>query len=183
MTNDRTWFRCIRMLAEPSLLAIEWMLYCDFFFISISSPLNFLFLFKTICFLIAFFCLLQLGELSQSNQRLELSSTRLDETQRRLDSRLGVISKFLPFGICLTTTKEECRRFRRRCQLGSKPKEYASREEIRNQWQLAGCRKRQSAFFWYGECLYHIYLRKEREREMHSTWRYIEFTAENEERV
>ena len=37
---------------------------------------------------------LQLGELSQSNQRLELSSTRLDETQRRLDSRLGVISKF-----------------------------------------------------------------------------------------
>lgn len=38
--------------------------------------------------------LTQLGELSQSNQRLELSSTRLDETQRRLDSRLGVISKF-----------------------------------------------------------------------------------------
>lgn len=37
---------------------------------------------------------LKLGELSQSNQRLELSSTRLDETQRRLDSRLGVISKF-----------------------------------------------------------------------------------------
>ncbi|XP_046632124.1 uncharacterized protein LOC124311812 [Daphnia pulicaria] len=34
-----------------------------------------------------------LGELSQSNQRLELSSTRLDETQRRLDSRLGVISE------------------------------------------------------------------------------------------
>lgn len=40
---------------------------------------------------------LQLGELSQSNQRLELSSTRLDETQRRLDSRLGVISKFRDF--------------------------------------------------------------------------------------
>ena len=35
----------------------------------------------------------KLGELSQSNQRLELSSTRLDETQRRLDSRLGVISE------------------------------------------------------------------------------------------
>ena len=35
----------------------------------------------------------QLGELSQSNQRLELSSTRLDETQRRLDSRMGVISE------------------------------------------------------------------------------------------
>jgi len=34
-----------------------------------------------------------LGELSQSNQRLELSSTRLDETQRRLDSRMGVISE------------------------------------------------------------------------------------------
>ena len=48
----------------------------------------------------------QLGELSQSNQRLELSSTRLDETQRRLDSRLGVISKSIfSFSFSMTQKK------------------------------------------------------------------------------
>jgi len=34
-----------------------------------------------------------LGELNQSNQRLELSSNRVDDTQRRIDSRLHVIGE------------------------------------------------------------------------------------------
>ena len=42
-------------------------------------------------FIYSFFCYFQLGELNQSNQRLELSSNRVDDNQRRFDSRLQVI--------------------------------------------------------------------------------------------